>query len=244
MSGVAWILFAVSTFLGAMVHTVGGFGFGIFVMSVYPYFLPSYTSGLTTSALLGIVIAAYLTIQRVRFIRWKLLLPLLLSSVVAGWLATRYLLRFSDAFLSVLLGIFLLLLSLFFFLFPNRVFIRPNALNGLLVGTMSGVINAAFAMGGPPLAIYLSSALETKDEYTANISCVFLATCVNTVIARCASGLVTPETLNLFLPGAAFVAVGIIVGKRIANRINRQTLQKTIYGFIAGSGIILLLKAI
>ena len=39
--------------VGAIIQSVTGFGFGIFVMTLFPYFMPSYVSAVTLSSSLS-----------------------------------------------------------------------------------------------------------------------------------------------------------------------------------------------
>ena len=237
-------LYLFCVLLGSIVHAISGFGFGVFVMSVFPYFMPNYTMGLVLSGLIGITITAYLSIRQFRAVRARYVVVPFVASVVAGFLATRWLKGISDIIMGRALGIFLILLSIYFLAFEKRIKIRTNVRNGIIAGTAAGIIDTMFGMGGTPLALYLSSIAESKEQYVANLSCVILLLSAGTAVNRIIAGMITLEILKYYALGLVFVVLGMMIGGKIFSKFSPGTLRKVVYIFIMVSGLLLLARSL
>ncbi|WP_367924635.1 sulfite exporter TauE/SafE family protein [uncultured Ruthenibacterium sp.] len=239
MDLLTFFLFAVTVFCGAVTQAVCGFGFGVLVMSVLPYFMPSYIGALVPCGLMGTSITLYLSLRRVRNIRWKLVAGPLVASTITCWLSTRYLKVLSDTVLRGALGVFLVGLSAVHFLARAKQKRKPSVPRSVVAGCAAGVTDALFGMGGPPVASYLLSVTDDKDTYLTNLSCVFAVLCINTTLTRAVSGMITLDALKNYLVGMIFVAAGLAVGGRIFYKISQKTLEKLVYCFFTVSGTIM-----
>ena len=61
------------TVIASFIQRVSGFGFGIFVMMFFPFFLPTYGDCIMLSGLLAGSTALMIAVQNWRYIRWKLM---------------------------------------------------------------------------------------------------------------------------------------------------------------------------
>ena len=76
MSSLVIAIFILS--IGAsFVQRTTGFGFGIFIMTMLPFFLPTYGEATTLSGLLAITTSAVIVWKLRGFITWKRLWPIL-----------------------------------------------------------------------------------------------------------------------------------------------------------------------
>ena len=111
----------------------------------------------------------------------------------------------------MLLGVVLVAFSLYFLLFQKKIRLKPTVPNGVLAGTLGGVLNGLFATGGPPVVLYLSSAMQDKTAYFATIQFYFAFTNLYATIMRLANGMITAEILLYTAVGA----VGCLRGDRV-----------------------------
>ena len=75
----------------AFVQRTTGFGFGIFIMTVLPWLMPSYGEATTLSGLLAAVTSLILTVKYRREIVWRQLLPILATFLVTSFFAVEML---------------------------------------------------------------------------------------------------------------------------------------------------------
>ena len=81
MSSVVIAIFLLS--IGAsFVQRTTGFGFGIFIMTMLPFFLPTYGEATTLSGLLAITTSAVIVWRMRSYVTWKRLWPILLTFIV------------------------------------------------------------------------------------------------------------------------------------------------------------------
>jgi len=95
MSSLVIAIFLLS--IGAsFVQRTTGFGFGIFIMTMLPFFLPTYGEATTLSGLLAITTSAVIVWKLRSFVTWKRLWPILLTFIVVSTIAIFALTRIED----------------------------------------------------------------------------------------------------------------------------------------------------
>ena len=77
-----------STVAGGVVASVCGFGFGVVVMAIWPYFLP-YSQSVAVSSLCGASTAVMIALPHWKHINFKTLLPCALTGLVASALSVQ-----------------------------------------------------------------------------------------------------------------------------------------------------------
>lgn len=233
-------IFLLSCLVGAVIQATTGFGFGIFVMAIFPHILSSYAQSAALSSICAATMSAMVVIRYGKHINFKLILPLLVGYSVAAILSVQYAKAQSEGFMVRLLGAVLILLSIYFLFFCDKICIKPTFLNGVLAGVLGGVGSGLFSIGGPPVVIYLMSATTDKDEYRACSLLYFTVSSTYVTAVRWANGLLSPETVYLWLLAIAALGAGSYIGNRIFHRINAGTLKRLVYGFMAISGVTML----
>ena len=117
------ILFTIGA---AFVQRTTGFGFGIFIMTILPFILPSYGEATTLSGLLASVTSLIITVKYRRVIEWRKLLPILTVFLLASFLAIQVLSWMKGDMLKYFLGITLIISAVYFRLFADRIKVRPT----------------------------------------------------------------------------------------------------------------------
>ena len=99
MSSLVIAIFLLS--IGAsFVQRTTGFGFGIFIMTMLPFFLPTYGEATTLSGLLAITTSAVIVWRMRGYVTWKRLWPILLTFIVVSTIAIFALTRIEDHILK------------------------------------------------------------------------------------------------------------------------------------------------
>ena len=107
MSSIVIAIFLLS--IGAsFVQRTTGFGFGIFIMTMLPFFLPTYGEATTLSGLLAITTSAVIVRRLWEYVSWKRLWPILLTFIVVSTIAIFALTRIEDHILKQILGVALI----------------------------------------------------------------------------------------------------------------------------------------
>lgn len=220
-----------------------GFGFGIFIMTALPFLIPSYGEAVTLSGLLSLTSAAMVMFKYIRYVTWKRFLPIVASFVIFSTIAICLLDKIEGQAMRRILGIMLIIISLYFSFFKDKLqkLIRPNAGWQLGTGAASGIMGGLFAMHGPPVVLYLIVSEPDKEHYMGMIQTYAVVTNITMLIVRAYNGYVTPAVGTTYLYALAGLAVGIHVGNWAYKRIPSRAFTYIVYAYIGISGLTIFL---
>ncbi len=236
------MLFFIICVGGSVIQSVCGFGFGVFAMMFLPYLMPSTLSAVMVNGLLGMTSSIFLTIRYRKFVSIrKVVVPLMAYLVVSTFLV-RVSMALDEVLIKRLLGFMMLTLSIYFLIFSSKIRIRPTKTNAVIAGTLGGVMSTLFGMGGPPISAYYLSDSNSNEEYIASVQVYTVLSNVYVNLARTYNGLCGKLELSLWGLGIFAVLLGGNLGKRVFSRLDGNALRHAVYGFMAVSGLILILK--
>ena len=222
-----------------------GFGFGIFIMTVLPFLMPSYGEAVTLSGLLSLTSATVVMIKYLKYVTWKRMIPIVAAFVIFSTIAIFLLDRIEGQAMRVILGIMLILISLYFSFFKDKLqkIIRPTKGWQFGAGTASGIMGGLFGMHGPPVVLYLISSEPDKDHYMGMIQTYAVITNIVMLIVRAFAGYVTPAVGGAYLYGLAGLAMGVIAGNWAYRRIPGKLFTYIVYAYIGICGLIIFFTA-
>ena len=235
------ILFLCVSFGAGFVQRVSGFGLGIFAMLFFPYLFPSHTAAAAISCLFSCGTSSYNTIRYRRHIPLKTVLPLIIGAFAVipfAILLSKYV---TKAFFERLLGTVLILLGIYFLFINRHMKIRPTVVNGLIAGSLGGMLNGMFSTGGPPVVLFMTHATDANLAYFAGIQFYFAATNIYSTVCRAINGVLTPQVLFYAVIGFVACMTGDQVGKRIFDKLDAVKLKRIIYIGMMVSGVIMLI---
>ncbi len=230
-------LIAAVVLCASFIQSVTGFGFGIFAM----IFLPSlllYTEANVLSSMLSLFTSLTVVLAMWKKISWKNLLFPLVGCLFSTYFAVEFIGTQDNDTLILLLGILLVVLSVYFFFFSGKIKIRPTWYAGLIAGIISGIMGGMFSIGGPPVVIYFLQSEDDTDSYLATISTYFVLSGIINVVTKAAKGFITTNVWITFAVGFVAMALGALVGKLARDKCNSAMIKKAVYGFMAISGIL------
>lgn len=227
-------------FGAAFVQRVSGFGLGIFAMLFLPYLLGDTVAAAAVSCLWSCVTSVYNAIKYRKNVDFRLLAPLICAAAVTIPVAVALSKFVPGGIMTMLLGIVLVLLSLYFLLLGEKIRIRPSLMGGILAGGLGGTLNGLFSTGGPPVVLYLAGATADKMAYFASIQCYFALTNIYSTGMRAISGILSWHILLLAAIGVLGSLLGDAVGKLIFNRLNAKRVKQVIYVGMIISGVLMI----
>ena len=231
------LLIATVAFFASLTQSVTGFGFGIVAMIFLPKLL-LFKEANVLSSMLGMCTSLLVLLVMHRLVHWKNLIFTILGSIVTNYVAISFVKNAKNETLTLLLGIALFALSIYFFFFSERIHIRHTWYSGLLAGAISGVMGGLFSIGGPPVVIYFLQSEESADRYMATQSAYFVLSGIVTVSMKALSGFVTVTVLWGLTSGLVGMLAGSLLGKRMRAGVKTQLLRRLVYGVMALSGLI------
>lgn len=226
----------------SFVQRTTGFGFGIFIMTMLPAIMPSYGEATTLSGLLALTTSLIIVAQKHKYIAWGRLWPILLTFAIVSIGSIFLLKRMEISVLNVLLGITLIVVSLYFAFFSKRIKVKPTLPVQVGAGCISGVMGGFFGMQGPPAVLYFVSSEPDKEHYLAITQTYFLVGNLIMTLARAYNGFFTSAVSMGYVYGLAGVLVGNVIGAWVFRHISGEVLKYIIYVYIGISGLMFLLK--
>ena len=222
---------------GGLIQGMTGFGSGIFVMMLFPMFLPVLQSS-ALSTLNSISVSVPLAWRYRKHIRPRIIILPAIFYITAAFLALRFAVHADLTALKSILGLFLMAVALYFLFVAGKLKIKASFWSALICGTLAGVSSGLFGIGGPPMVIYILAITgDDKEAYIANSQFFFAVSMMFTTTMRVINGIITPPLLLLVIPGILGMTIGKNIGIRIVEQIDVEKMKKIIYAFLFLSGL-------
>ncbi|MCR5301216.1 MAG: sulfite exporter TauE/SafE family protein [Lachnospiraceae bacterium] len=230
------VLFVIIQFFANFVQAVTGFGGGPISM---PPSMPLVGVGEAKAAVTCILwlTCIVVSVREIKNIDYKQL-GIILACMAPGVLFGMWLFSVLPLHILMLIyGIIVILIGARRLFFPSGKelpkILRFTAL--ILAGLMQGM----FTSGGPFLVIYSVSAIPDKTRFRATMSTVW--TVINTymVISMFRKGMYANGAGWLVVYSMVPVALAILLGKKVADRLNHELFLKVIYALLMVSGALL-----
>ena len=230
------------TIIASFIQRVSGFGFGIFVMMFFPFFLPSYGESVMLSGLLAGSTALMIAVRNWKYIRWSMMKWVVFFNVLFSFLATEYMRSMSNAALKLSLGVMLILIALFFMIGEGKIGkIFKSKSAQVAIGSISGVMGGMFAMPGPPVVLYCVNTLEDKREYVTTLQAFSVVFNVFYTLFRARAGFYSDDTWLCWVIGIGGGIIGSSLGARCFELISNRILKFIVYGMMIISGLVAIL---
>lgn len=220
------ILFFVIGFFSEVVGTMAGFGSSTIFLPLASYFLD-----FKVALVLVAIFHLFGNIGRIAFFRHGLDRRVLLlfgaPSFLLSLLGATLVGDLSQTLLKLILGIFLISLSVAFLVRPRLAF---PASSKMLVfgGGVSGFIVGLIGTGGALRATFLAGLKLDKEKYIATAAVIALGTDATRIPSYLANGFLT-EQYYYFIPILFGIALaGSFVGRKIVGRVDQAKFKKMV----------------
>lgn len=227
----------------SFVQRTTGFGFGIFIMTLLPFLMPSYGEATALSGLLAMTTSALIAFRMKQFIAWKRLIPILTTFMIISAAAICMLTRLHDDILRKILGIVLIITAFYFAFFSRRIKLKTTLPYQIGAGSISGIMGGFFGMQGPPAVLYFISSEPDKNHYMAMVQTYFLIGNAMMTIVRASNGFVTATVGKCYVFCLAAVLIGTLLGSWAFKHIPGKVFPYVVYSYIGISGLIIFLTA-
>lgn len=229
-------LFILLAFFAEVLGTIGGFGSSLFFVPIASYFV-DFHSVLGITALFHVSsnltkIAMFKHGFDKKIIIW-VGIPAVVFVVIGAYLSRSV----NSEKLQFFLGIFLILISVFFFIF-RKFTIQPSKSNSLIGGIFSGLAAGLLGTGGAIRGLTLA-AFDLKIEvFIATSAVIDLAIDASRAVVYASNGYVHFHDLYL-IPILLVVSIlGTLVGKKILERVSQEKFKMIVLSMIFITGIL------
>ncbi|MFP4529511.1 MAG: sulfite exporter TauE/SafE family protein [Candidatus Kapaibacterium sp.] len=226
----------------AMVRSTFGFGDALVAMPLLSLFLSVKTASPVVAAM-AIVISIPIIIANWQKARVRATWQLVAFSIIGIPIGVIYLKGAGEDLVKIVLAIILIIFSAYKLWRPEMLSLRSDRAAPLF-GVISGMLGGAYNTNGPPIIIFGTLRGWDPLQFRAILQGVFLPTNIFIVAGHVAAGLWTPEVVTLFLWSLPVLAVALLAGSRLSQRLDPVRFSRYIYIFLIVIGFVLLARTI
>ena len=203
--------------------------------------MPSYGSATLLAGMLAATQSLFVCVRYRQNLHIRRHLPIVLAFLVTSAISIHYLQQLDDTYIKKILGVTLILLSIYFLIFSERIKVHTSNALQIGMGMISGVMGGLFAMQGPPAVLYYTAAEREKRDYMAATQLYFLIGNVFMTIVRFDAGFSIEGLGTRYALAMIGVIVGTLIGRVLFERISAVLMRKIIYTYLAIAGILALI---
>ena len=237
------LVVAFASFLGGAVQAASGFGSAAVMMMFMPLVYDMLHAPALCSAI-SCLLAYSLTFHFRKCISLTRLVVPVLSCLAASTACIQIAARLDLDLLSILFGVFLILLALYFFTLKGKLTFNDTIPCAVLCGVLAGIGSGLFSVGGPMIAAYYLATSQTNEEYAGNMQGYFAVTNTVNIITRMSKGLYSAASILPILIGVAGVLLGKRAGIKVLEKMDAAALTRVVYAVIALSGVLTIISHI
>ena len=135
----------------------------------------------------------------------------------------------------LLIGIALIMLK------GYKLNIKNKTTSYIITGILSGILNGAVSLSGPPVVVLLANDNKNKVEFRSSLTFLFFTLNIVTVILYYNKGLFNNPTLISMVTLLPVMVVGTFIGIYFGNRIDDHKFKKIVLGLLLFMGVMNLL---
>jgi len=234
------VLSVVVIFIAYTVKGLSGFGSGLIAIPLLAFLFPL-TFIVPVLGLLSYGGTVTQSFHLRKQVAWRDMLPLIPFSLLGIAIAVWLLVNVDANDLVLLLGVFVLLYSVYSLL-PLSVFSGGRRW-AIVAGLGGGMVGALFGTGGPFYVVYLKMRQLNKNRFRATIAMIFLVDGGARMMGYALNGLFTAQVLWLVLTLLPVLFAGMYVGHHLHIRIDQKQFNRVISVLLLVSGVMLIIKS-
>ena len=211
------VVAALIAIIASAAQALTGFGFALVLVPLLGLlFAPKTVVMISLS--LGLVCKLPLLVHSWRQVEVARIAPLCVAAILGSVVGTQALIHTDPKTLRLGIGIVVVALGIPLLL-DRRWPVRREGLAALGVGLLSGALNGATSMGGPPVVLLGANQSWSKESFRANLTAFFVVSNVASLGLLVAAGAFPVGVLILDLELAPGVALGLVAGNVLFGRL-------------------------
>ena len=228
--------------LSSVFRAIFGFGDALIAMPLLVLLIPV-TTATPLIAIISLIIAVSIIYKDWKLINLGKVKYLIIYTILGIPLGLLYLDKANESMVKIVLGIMLILFSLFQ-LFSKGVFKLKTEKLSWLFGFISGVLGGAYNTNGPPIIIYGSLRDWEPKEFRAILQSVFIPTNMFIVAGHGIAGFWSSEVFELLLYCSPIILFSVLIGNKIHSKIPQKNFDSIVYLSLIAISVFLIVNSI
>jgi len=229
-------------FLSTFIASTLGFGLGLIGMPLLSLIVDIKTA----TPLIAIVIlymSTFIFLQSRKELDFRNIWKLVAASAVGIPIGLFFLKGAGDTIMKIILALTIILFALYSLYGRINMTLKAEW-PSYVFGLVSGIIGAAYNMGGPPVIVYGALKRWPPSIFRATIFSFCLPLSILVVSSHWLTGLFTENVLHYSLLSLPITAFSTVIGRRLNRRIPTERFSRIIYFCLLLLGFSLLVKAL
>ncbi len=226
---------SIAAFCAAFLQGFVGFGFSPMFLGLTAWFLPT-RQAVALALLLSVALNVTVIGKNREHIQMRKVLWLLLFALVGMPFGVIFLKFCSTIILKILLGMGIVFFAMTLLL-GWRVKTMHEKIAAIPVGILSGFLNGALTISGPPVIVFFSNMDMPKANFRANLVTYFLLLSVLTVPAFVEQKLIDLPTTSFAAALLPALICGTLVGNFFGERVGDDRFKRAALILLAVLGI-------
>ena len=235
-------------FGASIIESMTGFGSGIIALPFLAGIIGIKTA-VPVIMVISVVFTSYMLLTSYKIIRWRVYLTIIFYVALGLPFGIYIFSSFNENLLKTILGSFIIvsaLRSIYLMKYPPEdKHSKAYAIFQRLMLIGGGVVQGAFATGGPLIVIYSADKLKEKSEFRATMSNVWLT--LNTVLIIknfIIGGIMTKNVFIIVAAAFPFFIAGTAIGFKLHNKVSKKTFNLAINSVLLIAGVSTIIWAI
>ena len=234
-----WV--SIILFFAGVTHGISGFGSVLLAMPLLAFFL-DIKAAIPLANLAAVSMTMIVFVQLKQQFDWKKIYPLIAGAIPGIVAGVFFLKQLDRGVIHWILGLILISFSLYSFLLqPHKKAVRKEW--AYLFGFLAGCLGGAFSTSGPPVIVYTSLQVWSKDQIKVTLQGFFFLSGLAIAFSHILSGFTTFSVLRLYGVALAPLILGTCLGSYFYGFIREEDYRKIILIFLTVLGGLMIYKA-
>ena len=243
MDGMVLGLFLFATFIGGVTTGLAGFAMGLVVSGIWLHILTPIQTAILIAGY-GLVTQSYGIWKLRHALSWRNVAPFIIGGVIGVPIGTILLTYYvNPAYLRTGVGLLLVLYSAYNLARPAFEPIDSGVSTDVGVGFLNGLLGGLTGLTGIIVAIWCQLRGWPKDVQRTVFQPVNLAAMVMSTVSLSIAGVITLETIKLYLLGLPPLLAGLWCGFKLYGKLDETAFRKVILLLLLLSGLALIVPA-
>lgn len=228
------VLVGIVVFAAALLQTVSGFGFALFVVPLFGLFI-DVKVGVVISTIAGLVSSSHHAVKDRRDVDRPLARRLIGASLAGMPVGFVVILVVPSSVLQVAVGVFVCLAA---FALARGLLVRTvSSTADRVAGFVSGVLATATSTNGPPLVVLLQARQLPPRVFRPTVNVVFVVGGAVSLVLYAAAGRVGWREISAGLVSMPGLAVGILLGRSLREHVSIRGFRFLVLGLLTATGV-------
>jgi uncharacterized membrane protein YfcA len=239
VDGIGLGLFLLAAFLGGFASGLAGFAMGFVVSGIWLHVItPIQTTALIVGY--GLWTQGYGVWKLRHSLSWRNVAPFIVAGALGVPIGTMLLTYIDPAYLRIGVGLLLVFFGVYGLAQPKFTPLQAGVAADSSIGFLNGMLCGLTGLPGLIITIWCQLRGWTKDVQRAVFQPVMLGAIVVTAISVSVTGVVTAETVKLYLLGLPALLAGLWLGFKLYGKLDDAAFRKLMLLLLLVSGLALI----